>query len=98
VVRKEVNAGFWNGVAVAITCGIGVNFWSGQLGLVAVVVSSMVIAQVLAGFAGSRVPIVLVRLGQDPAVASSIILTMVTDISGFLPFPDIATIFSGMLS
>jgi len=98
VLRKEVNAGLWNGVSIAVTCGIGVYFWSGQIGLVFVIASSMVIAMVMAGMAGALVPITLRRLGQDPAVASSIILTTVTDIAGFFSFLGIATLLSGMLS
>jgi magnesium transporter len=47
---------------------------------------------VMAGIAGALVPITLARLGQDPAVASSIILTTVTDIAGFLSFLGIATL------
>lgn len=98
VARKEVNAGFWNGVSIAVTCGIGVYIWSGQVGLVLVITSSMIIAMVLAGLAGALVPMGLTRLGQDPAVASSIVLTTVTDIAGFFSFLGIATLLSGMLS
>lgn len=97
VLKKEINTGFWNGIAIAITCGIGVYIWSGQVGLVIVIASSMVIAMVAAGMAGALVPIILKRLGQDPAVASSIVLTTVTDIAGFLSFLGIATLLSGML-
>lgn len=98
VARKEINAGFWNGISIAITCGVGVYIWSGQVGLVIVIASSMIIAMVMAGMAGALVPITLQRIGQDPAVASSIILTTVTDIAGFFSFLGIATLLSGMLS
>lgn len=97
VMRKEVAAGFMNGVCIAVTCGLGVYLWSSSLGLVIVICSSMILAMVAAGFAGALVPIVLVRLGQDPAQASSIILTTVTDIAGFFAFLGIATMLSGML-
>ncbi len=97
VTRKEINAGFWNGIAIAVTCSIGVYIWSGSLGLVIVLAVSMVISMVMAGIAGALVPITLSRLGQDPAVASSIILTTVTDVAGFLSFLGIATLLSGML-
>ena len=97
VTRKEVNTGFWNGLAIAVTCSIGVYLWSGSFGLVIVLAASMVISMVMAGIAGALVPITLARLGQDPAVASSIILTTVTDIAGFLSFLGIATLLSGML-
>ncbi|MEQ8747801.1 magnesium transporter [Pyruvatibacter sp.] len=97
VMTKEAVAGFVNGLAVAATCGIGVYLWSGSLGLVAVIMSSMVMAMVMAGLAGAVVPIVLTRLGQDPATASSIILTTVTDIAGFFSFLGIATLLMAFL-
>ncbi|MFC3230732.1 magnesium transporter [Marinibaculum pumilum] len=97
VMRKEVNTGFWNGLAIALTCGIGVYLWSDSVGLVLVIALSMVISMVMAGIAGALVPIVLARLGQDPAVASSIILTTVTDIAGFFSFLGIATLLGSML-
>ncbi|MEQ8804803.1 MAG: magnesium transporter [Rhodospirillales bacterium] len=97
VTFKEANVGLVNGIAVAATCGIGVYFWSGSLGLVLVITVSMVLAMVAAGLAGAIVPVVLTKLGQDPAVASSIILTTVTDIAGFFSFLGIATILSGIL-
>jgi magnesium transporter len=97
VSSKEVFVGLANGLAVALTCGIGVYFWSGSVGLVLVIASSMVLAMVAAGLAGAVVPIMLTRLGQDPAVASSIILTTVTDIAGFFSFLGIATILASML-
>ena len=97
VTLKEVNVGLVNGIAVAITCGLGVYFWSGSAGLVLVIAISMVMAMVAAGFAGAIVPIVLTRLGQDPAQSSSIVLTTVTDIAGFFSFLGIATLLSSML-
>lgn len=98
VMKKEVNTGFWNGVSIAITCAVGVYFWSDNVGLVLVIAMSMVIAMVAAGMAGALVPITLARIGQDPAVASSIVLTTVTDIVGFFSFLGIATLLAGMLA
>ena len=95
---KEGNVGLWNGISIAIVCGIGVYFWSGQFGLVLVIASSMIISMILAGLAGAMIPMGLQRIGQDPAVASSIVLTTVTDIAGFFSFLGIATMLSGMLS
>lgn len=97
VMVKEISVGFTNGVAVALTCGLFVFIWSGSVGLVLVIALSMVIAMVAAGFAGALVPIVLTRLGQDPAQASSIILTTVTDITGFFAFLGIASLLAGMI-
>lgn len=97
VLRKEVIAGLLNGVAIAFTCGIGVFIWSQSLGLVAVIMSSMVLAMIAAGFAGALIPVILTRLGQDPATSSSIILTTVTDIAGFFAFLGIATLMMQFL-
>ena len=97
VAIKEVQTGLVNGILVALTCGLGVYIWSGSFGLVLVIAASMVLAMVAAGFAGAIVPIGLTRLGQDPAQSSSIILTTVTDVTGFLSFLGIATLLASML-
>ncbi len=97
VVWKEAATGMVNGVAVAATTAVGVYFWSGSKGLVLVISIAMVISMIVAGLAGALVPILLRRFGQDPATASSIILTTVTDVVGFFSFLGIATLFSGML-
>ncbi len=97
VVLKELNTGLLNGIAVAATTAIGVYFWSKSIGLVLVIVLSMIISMVAAGFAGALIPIVLKKIGQDPATSSSIILTTVTDVVGFFSFLGIATALSSML-
>ncbi|WP_422003856.1 magnesium transporter [Pyruvatibacter mobilis] len=89
---KESLANFVNDIIVAITCGIGVDVWSGFVSLVAAIMISMTI--VLAGLAGA---IVLTRLGQAPATASKVILTTVTDITGFFSFLGIATLLMAFL-
>ncbi|HKK04995.1 MAG TPA: magnesium transporter [Gammaproteobacteria bacterium] len=97
VVIKEVQAGFLNGVAIALTTALGVYVWSGSHGLALVISVSMVIAMVAAGFAGAIIPILLTRFGQDPAQSSSIVLTTVTDVVGFFSFLGIATLLAGLL-
>jgi len=97
VLGKEAVAGLTNGVAVAITTGLGVYLWSRSWGLVLVCMLAMVISMLIAGLAGALVPVLLRRFGQDPALASSIILTTVTDVVGFLSFLGIATLLSGLL-
>jgi magnesium transporter len=94
---KEAGAGFVNGIAIAATTALGVWIWSRQLGLVAIIASAMVISMSIACIAGAMVPLIMRRLGQDPATASSIFLTTVTDVCGFLSFLGIATLLSGML-
>jgi len=94
---KEAWAGLANGIAVAATTALGVYLWSQSLGLVLVIVIAMVFSMVVAGLSGALVPILLQRFGQDPATASSIILTTVTDVVGFFTFLGTATLFASML-
>ena len=94
VLTKEVQIGMINGTALAITCGLGVWAWSQSWGLALVIAIAMITAMIMAGISGALVPMILSRLGQDPATASSIILTTVTDVAGFL---GTATLLSGIL-
>lgn len=91
VAFKEINVGLLNGIAVAAVCALGVWLWSGSFGLVAVIASAMVISMIAAGFSGAAIPIVLNRMGFDPAQSSSIVLTTVTDVVGFFSFLGVAT-------
>ncbi|MGA7802964.1 MAG: magnesium transporter [Gammaproteobacteria bacterium] len=97
VTSKEVRTGFLNGVAIALTTAAGVYFWSASSGLALIIALSMVIAMVAAGLAGASIPIMLTRLGHDPAQSSSILLTTVTDVVGFFSFLGIATTLSSLL-
>ncbi len=102
VLGKEALVGLTNGIAVVATTGLAVYVWSRSWPLVAVIVIAMVIAMVIsmftAGLAGALVPVLLRRLGLDPATASSIILTTVTDVVGFFSFLGIAALFAPMLA
>jgi magnesium transporter len=97
VLLKEANAALINGVAIAITCGAGVYFWSSSVGLALIIALAMISSMTIAAVSGALVPIMLKKFGQDPALSSSIILTTVTDIAGFMSFLGIATMLSGML-
>lgn len=97
VARKELMVGLINGVAVAFTTGLIVYFWAASFGIAVVIAVSMVISMMIAGFAGAGVPMLLKAVGQDPATSSSIILTTVTDICGFLSFLGLATALASAL-
>ncbi len=97
VSRKEAGAALINGISIAITCGAGVYFWSKSVGLALIIALAMVSSMMIAAVSGALVPLVLKKMGQDPALSSSIILTTVTDIAGFMSFLGIATLLSGML-
>lgn len=91
VALKEVGAALVNGLAVATTACLAVYLWSHSPGLTFVVGCSMVISMTMAGLTGALIPMGLTALGHDPAQASSILLTTVTDVVGFLSFLGIAT-------
>lgn len=97
VLFKEIKVGLINGIAIAATTGVGVLLWSRSTGLALVIVIAMVASMVIASIAGSLIPIALTRLGQDPAQSSSIILTTITDVAGFMSFLGIATLLSSLL-
>jgi magnesium transporter len=86
-----------HGVAVAATTALGVLLWSRSPGFALVIGVSMVLSMIMAGLSGATIPMLLTAFGQDPAQSSSIILTTVTDVIGFLSFLGIATALSFML-
>jgi len=98
VCRKEAVASLVNGASVALVTALFSFFWSRSLGLSLVIGTSMVSSMVIAGIAGCSVPIILTALKRDPATASSILLTTVTDVSGFFSFLGLATLLSRMLA
>ncbi len=98
LIFKEARVGVVNGFAVAAVTMAGVFFWSHSPGLTLVIGISMVLAMIIAGICGASVPLVLKLVGQDPATASSIVLTTFTDCGGFLSFLGLATLLSGLLT
>ncbi|MCA1798067.1 MAG: magnesium transporter [Xanthomonadaceae bacterium] len=97
VLTKEILVGLTNGLALAVTCGLAVYLWSGTLGLALIIGVAMIMSMLAAGIAGALVPLILTRFGQDPAVASSIIQTTITDVFGFFSFLGTAMLLSFML-
>ena len=94
---KEAAAGSINGVAIGVVTMAGVFVWSGNLALCGVIGMAMVLSMAIAGVAGMAIPMLLTSLRQDPPQSSSIILTMVADVSDFFSFLGLATIFSHWL-
>jgi magnesium transporter len=97
VATKEVSVALLNGAAIALVTAVVVYLWSSSAGLSLVIGVSMILSMTAAGLAGAVIPMLLTALGQDPAQSSSIILTTVTDVAGFLSFLGIASLLSGML-
>lgn len=97
VLRKELVVGLINGLAIATVTALGAYVWSRSTGLALIMFVAMVVSMMCASLAGAAIPIVLMRLGRDPAVASSIVLTTVTDVVGFVSFLGLATLLAGLL-
>ncbi|WP_136636568.1 magnesium transporter [Pseudooceanicola onchidii] len=90
VIRRECLVGLVNGVIFAVVMGIVGILWFGSPGLGYVIAAAMVINLVVAGLAGTVIPVVLERVGVDPALASGAFVTTVTDIVGFFAFLGLA--------
>lgn len=92
VITKEVIVGIFNGVLFAVLSGLVAWGWFGSPVLGGVIAAAMVINMVIAGLAGASIPIILERAGADPAIASSVFLTTVTDVVGFFAFLGLAAL------
>ncbi|MEP5730716.1 MAG: magnesium transporter [Sulfitobacter sp.] len=90
VIRRECLVGLVNGAIFAVVMGIVGVIWFGSPALGYVIAVAMVVNMVVAGFAGTGIPIVLERLGVDPALASGAFVTTVTDVVGFFAFLGLA--------
>lgn len=93
VIGKEVAVGFVNGALFAIMVGLVAGVWFHDPKLGVVIASAMLTNLVVAGFFGASVPIILDRYDIDPAIASGVFLTAMTDCIGFLTFLGLATLF-----
>lgn len=92
VISKEVLVGLLNGLALATIVGTIAYIWFGN-GLIGMVIGcAMVVNLFCAGLFGALIPFLLDRMKIDPAVASSVFLTTVTDVVGFLSFLGLATL------
>jgi magnesium transporter len=95
-VWREIRLALLNGLTIAVLIGVaaGLFFANPQLGLV--IAAAMLINIAVAGLAGVLVPVTLEKLDQDPAVASSVFVTMITDSMGFFAFLGLA-VASGLV-
>lgn len=89
-IRREIRVALLNGVTVAAVIGIGVALFLANPPLGGVIAAAMMANILIAGLAGVLVPLTLDRFGADPAVASSVFVTMTTDSMGFLVFLGLA--------
>jgi magnesium transporter len=93
---RETRVAILIGLTVAIIAGLAAGTIFGNWRLGAVIASAIVCNITIAGFSGVAIPVMLDRLDQDPAVSSSIFVTMITDSMGFLIFLGLA-VASGLV-
>jgi magnesium transporter len=93
VLSKEVLVGTFNGLIFALIIGVIAWVWSGSVAIGAVMAAAMVITMIIAGLAGAAIPLGLSRTRFDPAIASGVFLTTITDVVAFLAFLGLGTWF-----
>ena len=91
IVLREVSVGLLNGLLFALILALVTVLWFGSGALGLVIAAAMVFNHLAAALAGILVPLTLQRLGQDPAIASSVFVTTITDVVGFFAFLGLAT-------
>jgi magnesium transporter len=97
-ILKEATIGLLQGISVGVVAGIGVYLWRGNA-VMGVILGLALAGNILvAGIIGSLVPVLLKALRLDPALASSVLVTAVTDSAGFALFLTLAVIFLPHLS
>ena len=91
-ILKEFFIGILNGVIFAVISAIVVYFWFNDTTLSLIIAISMVLNMIVAGLFGIVIPIALKKINIDPAIASSVFVTTITDVIGFLSFLGIGAI------
>jgi magnesium transporter len=92
-IAKEIAVGGLNGMIFALVMGAAVVVWYHDWRLGAVIGAAMICNLIAAALAGTLIPLGLQKFGVDPAVSSTVFLTTVTDVIGFLAFLGLATLF-----
>ncbi len=92
VIFKELLVGLTNGTALGVVAGVVAYLWKANMMLGLVLGGALIVNMFLAGFVGALIPLVLKKLGVDPAIASGIFLHTTTDVVGFFSFLGLATL------
>jgi len=89
---KEVGIGLLNGILWALTVAVLAVLWFGNGMIGAIIAAAILLNLLCAALAGVAIPMVMRKLGIDPALAGSVVLTTVTDVVGFFAFLGLATL------
>ena len=92
-VLKEFNIGVLNGIIFAVISAIVVQLWFKDIKLSMIISISMILNMIVAGLFGILVPVTLKKMKIDPAIASSVFVTTITDVIGFLSFLGVGAYF-----
>lgn len=96
LIRREMIVGFFNGVIFAILIGVVTWLRYGNPELGVVIALAMITNMIVAGTAGILIPVTLDRFKADPAIASAVFVTTITDVVGFFAFLGIAGLWFGL--
>jgi magnesium transporter len=96
IVRRELGVGLINGVVFAALIGVVAALWFRDPNLGGIIAAAMIINMFAAALGGILVPLTLDRFGVDPAVASTVFVTTITDVVGFFAFLGLATWWFGV--
>lgn len=91
IIRREMGVGSINGIIFAVLIGIVASVWFRDPNLGGIIAAAMIINMFVAALAGILIPLLLDRFKIDPAVASAVFVTTVTDVVGFFAFLGLAT-------
>ena len=92
-IMREAMVGLVNGIIFAVVAGLVALLWFQSLHIALVMGFAMIANMLAAALSGAAIPVFLSRIGVDPAVSSSVFITTVTDVIGFLTFLGLAAIF-----
>jgi len=96
-ILKEIGLGIFNGAVLGLVTGAIIFYKYGNIYLSLIIFAAMIGNLVIAGMFGFSLPLILKKLGIDPALASAIFLTTATDVFGFFIFLGLAKIFLALL-
>jgi len=93
LLNKELAVGALNGILWSVIVALVALFWFDDLQLSAIIAVAILVNLIVAALAGATIPLLLKKMGIDPALAGGVVLTTVTDVIGFLAFLGLAAIF-----
>ena len=93
LLSKEIWVSIWNGLIWAVVLAAIADLWFDDYRLGLIIAAAIIINLLVAAIAGASIPLLLRRLGADPALGGGVVLTTVTDVVGFFAFLGLATVF-----